>query len=303
LAALTYTNSSISSFGAQPVVAISPNGLQLVFPANSPANLYAVDLVANTTLTINSNGYFLSHVGLQFSSDGRFLTYAMAIGNATNQNIYVYDFQAGTNLLVSQNFNSSGAANTNSDSPTISSDGRFIAYRSFASNIVPFDSNNVPDVFVYDTSNNATILVSVNAAGDSSADDRSLTPVFSADGRTLFFQSWASDISGDDFNNGSDIFALDLTALPVTTSSGGDATNYASVFYAQLIPAGAFSSTPVISWPLAAGKSYQVQYKTNLTDPVWLNLPGDVTFIGDTGYVSDPSPAPGQRFYRIVLSP
>jgi hypothetical protein len=46
-----------------------------------------------------------------------------------------------------------------------------------------------------------------------------------------------------------------------------------------------------------------VQFKTNLTDSVWLNLPGNLIFIGDTGYVSDPSPAPGQRFYRIVLTP
>jgi hypothetical protein len=46
-----------------------------------------------------------------------------------------------------------------------------------------------------------------------------------------------------------------------------------------------------------------VQFKTNLTDSVWLNLPGNLIFIGDTGYVSDPSPAPSQRFYRIVLTP
>jgi hypothetical protein len=89
----------------------------------------------------------------------------------------------------------------------------------------------------------------------------------------------------------------------VTTANGGGATNAASGFVAQLIPAGAFSSTPAISWPLAAGKSYQVQYKTNLTDAVWLNLPGDMTFIGTTGYLSDPLPSSGQRFYRIVLSP
>jgi hypothetical protein len=46
-----------------------------------------------------------------------------------------------------------------------------------------------------------------------------------------------------------------------------------------------------------------VQYKTNLTDAVWLNLPGDATFIGATGYLNDVLPSPGQRFYRIVLSP
>ena len=41
----------------------------------------------------------------------------------------------------------------------------------------------------------------------------------------------------------------------------------------------------------------------HLTDAVWLNLPGDVTVIGATGYLNDALPSPGQRFYRIVLSP
>lgn len=303
LTARTYTNSATFSSATFPVVAISPNGQKLAYLANSPLNLFAVDLVAKTVVTLNPSGTFLSHAGLRFSNDGRFLAYAMATNTPANQNVYLYDFQAGTNLLVNQNFNSTALTNASSDSPSISPNGRFIAYRSFATNIVPFDFNNTADLFVYDASNNATILVSVSASGNSTADDRSLKPVFSADGRTLFFQSWAADISGNDFNNGSDIFALDLAALPMTTSNGGGATNYASVFYVQLVSTGIFNSNPTLTWPLAAGKSYQVQYKTNLTDPVWLNLPGDVTFIGATGYLSDPLPSSGQRFYRIVLSP
>jgi hypothetical protein len=206
-------------------------------------------------------------------------------------------------LLVSRNFILTGITNANSDSPSISPDGRFIAYRSFATNIVPFDFNNTADLFVYDASNSATILASVNAAGYASADARSLKPVFSPDGRTLFFESWAADISGNDFNNGSDIFALDLTSLPLTISNGGGATNAASGFVAQLVPAGALFSNPTLTWPLASDSSYQVQFKTNLTDAAWLSLPGTVTFIGATGYFSDPLPSRGQRFYRVVLSP
>jgi hypothetical protein len=301
--ALSYSSSPSLPSNPLPFVSISPNGQKLAYLANTPANLFVADLIANTVLTINPSGYFLSHAGLQFSSVGRFLTYAGTTnsGSSFAQNVYYYDFQTGNNLLVSQNFNATGAASTNSDSPVISPNGRFIAYRSFATNVVPNDFNNVADLFIYDASNHATILVSVNGAGNSTADDRSLKPVFSSDSRTLFFQSWASDLSAADFNSDSDIFALDLTALPMTGSGGS--TNSATVFYAQMIRAGTFSFNPAISWPLASGKSYQVQFKTNLTDPVWLNLPGNVTFIGATGYVSDPSPAPGRRFYRIVLTP
>jgi Tol biopolymer transport system component len=302
-AARTYTNSgTYSSFFALPMVAISPDGQKLAFLSGSTLNLSVADLGAHTVTAVNPSGTFLSHAGVQFSSDGRFLGYAAQISPSASQNVYRYDLQAGTNLLVSRNFSGTGAANTNSDSPAISPDGRWVAYRSFATNIVPGDINNFADLFIYDTSNNATILVSVDAAGSSTAADRSLQPVFSADGRTLLFQSWAPDISGSDFNSGSDLFALDLTALPVTSSGGGQ-TNAASVFYAQLWLPGSPPQTPTLSWPLAPAVAYQVQYKNNLTDPAWQALPGNIIFIGGTGYVTDPAPAPDKRFYRIVLSP
>ncbi len=305
LSAQTYTNSATFSSSSSffPTVAISPDGQKLAYLANSPLNLFVVDLVAQTVVTLNPSGTCLSHAGLRFSNDGRFLTYAVATNGAASQNIYLYDFQLGTNLLISQNFNSTGAANTNSDSPAISPNGRFIAYRSFATNLVPFDVNGTAELFVYDTSNNATILVSVNTAGNSAAADRSLKPMFSGDSQSLFFQSWAPDINGNDFNNSSDIFALDLTALPLTDSNGPSGTN-AAVFYAQFFPTGIFNSNPTLTWPLAAGKVYQVQFKTNLTDAVWQNLPADITVTGGMGYVSDPTPATtGQRFYRVVSSP
>ncbi|MGD0087360.1 MAG: hypothetical protein ABSC24_09545 [Verrucomicrobiota bacterium] len=260
-----------------------------------------MNLASNTVTTINPSGTFLTHAGLQFSSDGRFLTYAGQISPYTTQNTYRYDFQTGTNQLISQNFNATGAGNGDSDSSAISPDGRWVAFRSVATNLIPEDTNNIAELFIYDTSNNATILVSVNAAGNAVADDRSLKPVFSTDGRTLFFQSWASEVSSDDFNNGCDLFALDLTALPVTISGGS--TNSGSVFYAQLFPAGSLAINPTISWPLASGKTYQVLYKNNLSDPLWQNLPGSLTFIGDTGYITDPSPPTDKRFYRIVLNP
>ena len=201
-----------------PLVSISPNGQELAYLAGLTAlNLSVVNLASNTITTINPSGTFLTHAGLQFSSDGRFLTYAGQISPYTTQNTYRYDFQTGTNQLISQNFNATGAGNGDSDSPAISPDGRWVAFRSVATNLVPGDTNNVAELFIYDTSNNATILVSVNAAGNAVADDRSLKPVFSADGQSLLFQSWASDVSSNDFNNGCDLFALDLTALPVTS--------------------------------------------------------------------------------------
>jgi hypothetical protein len=302
LPALTFTNSVGISSSTFPLVSISHNGQKLAYLAGLTAlNLSVVNLASNTVTTINPSGTFLTHAGLQFSSDGRFLTYAGQISPYTTQNTYRYDFQSGTNQLISQNFNATGAANGDSDSSAISPDGRWVAFRSVATNLIPGDTNNIAELFIYDTSNNATILVSVNAAGNAVADDRSLKPVFSADGQSLLFQSWASDVSSNDFNNGCDLFALDLTALPVTVSGGS--TNSGSVYYAQLFPAGSLAPNPTISWPLASGKTYQVLYKNNLSDLPWQNLPGSISFIGDTGYITDPSPPTDKRFYRIVLNP
>ena len=98
-------------------------------------------------------------------------------------------------------------------------------------------------MFLYDVSNNATILISANMSGTASADGVSLQPVFSADGQTLFFQSWAADLVTNDFNHGSDLFALNLAGLPLTFSGGGGSTN-SSTFFAQLFPAGSLAPRP-----------------------------------------------------------
>jgi len=301
LAVRTYTNITATSSFA---VAISPNGQKLAYLANSSISLFAVDLATKTVTTLKTGGIFSTHATPGFTDDGRRLAYALSTtGSPAVENIYLYDFQTTSNVLVSQNYNFTGGGSSSSDSPVISPDGRFIAYRSSATNLVPFDFNGAPDLFVYDTASHATILVSVNADGGSSAADRSLQPVFSADSQSLFFQSWAPDIAGSDFNTGSDIFAVNLAALPFTGANGAGATNAASVFYVQMIPNGIFNSDPTLAWPLAAGKIYHAQFTTNLADPVWQDLPGNVTFIGANGYVSDPVPVTGQRFYRVVVSP
>ena len=135
-----------------------------------------------------------------------------------------------------------------------------------------------------------------NPAAD--AADHSLKPVFSGDSRSLFFQSWASDFNNRDFNNSSDVFALDLTALP---GGNGQSNTNAAVFSVQYFPTGIFNPRPTLTWPVAAGNVYQVQFKTNLTDAVWQNLDAGVNTTGGNGYVSDPSPAAtGQRFYRVI---
>jgi hypothetical protein len=226
--------------------------------------------------------FLSSFAGLQFSGDGRFLTYAMSsnAGFLTNANVYLYDFLAGTNILISQNPNTLQPANGASDSPDISPDGRFIAYRSAATDLVAGSTNGIPQLIVYDRLAGSNTLLSTAATGTASGDNRSLTPEFSADGRMLVFSSWASNLASDDYNHFSDLFAF-------------------AFLYINVIPGGP-GQGPTISWSYVSDHSYQVEYKNNLTDSAWQQVAGTVNINGNQASMIDPAPSSSQRFYRVV---
>ena len=102
----------------------------------------------------------------------------------------------------------------------ISSDGRFVAFSSRATNLVDGDTNNREDVFVYDRSAQTVERVSVNNAGVQGNHD-SGHPSISADGRFVAFQSRASNLVANDTNGqidasrGQDIFVYDRTAKTI----------------------------------------------------------------------------------------
>src|SRR4028118_2224225 len=84
-------------------------------------------------------------------------------------------------------------ANGGSIDPSISPDGRFVAFESEASNLVPGDTNDTSDIFVRDTLTNTTTRVSVDSAGNQ-GNNGSFTPSISADGRFVAFSTYASNI-------------------------------------------------------------------------------------------------------------
>lgn len=56
-----------------------------------------------------------------------------------------------------------------------------------------------------------------------------------------------------------------------------------------------------ITWDSVAGQVYRVQYKNNLTDANWTDLPPDVTATGPTANKTDVVGSLPQRFYRVLL--
>jgi archaellum component FlaF (FlaF/FlaG flagellin family) len=147
------------------------------------------------------------------SADGRYVTFTSGASNLvpgdTNRwsDVFVHDRQTGQTTRVS--VSSTGQqANDESRLPEISADGRYIAFQSRASNLVPGDTNGWSDVFVHDRQTGQTTRVSVSSTGQQ-ADWSSENPAISADGRYVTFQSGASNLVPGDTNYSGDVFVHD----------------------------------------------------------------------------------------------
>ncbi len=93
--------------------------------------------------------------------------------------------------------------------PSISDDGRYVAFRSFGTTLSATPVNaNIVNVYVRDRVAGTTQLISHGVS--SPANDYSYEPILSGDGRTLMFWSWASNLVSDDFDLLPDLFIKDL---------------------------------------------------------------------------------------------
>jgi hypothetical protein len=197
----------------------------------------------------------------------------------TNQ-VYLYDFLTQNNRLVSHDANFATAlGNGTSDGPDISADGRYIIYRSAASNLVAGVTGGVLEVILFDAATGSNTVISSGGSGRVAANNRSLAPMFSGDGHTVVFGSWGNYLVAGDFNQANDVVAFAFLYAAITRT-GGNTT---------------------INWPASATSNYSVQYKDNLSDPAWQSLTGAVTIIGNRGYLTDSTSASPQRFYRVRL--
>jgi Tol biopolymer transport system component len=200
---------------------------------NVISDIFVRDLQLGTTelvsvSTAGVQGAFPSHAPT-ISADGRYVAFTSLAANLVPggttgyQEIYVRDRLNGTTERVT--FSASGGpVNGGSNSATISANGRFVAFRSNASNLVAGDTNYCADIFVRDRLNATTVRVSVDSSG-AQADGASNDPSISADGRFVCFDCIASNISHGDTNGLVDVFVRDLqsgiTERVSVYSSGG----------------------------------------------------------------------------------
>jgi len=290
-AAVVFSNTTpLVSF---PAIALSPDGNRLA--ARSSSQLYLWDHTGtNTWVLVGTNAASgLGHAAMQFSADGRYLVFATStplVPSDTNgkADVYLYDFQTQSNLLVSRSLDGLSAGSDVSDSPAISPDGRLIAWRSSATNIVASDSTALSDVYVFDRFSGVTTLLSQSAFGAFSGNEVSSAPIFSGDSRTVVFRSWASDLVTGDFNQSGDLFAAELQ-LP----------NPGPAPVVQLTFNPASNQPPLLSWTALSGVSYQVLFKNALGDSQWLDLNRPITVLSNQAIATDPQMGLVQRFYRV----
>jgi Tol biopolymer transport system component len=187
---------------------------------NNASDIFVYDTVANTTrrVSVASDGTQGNNTSYSssISADGRYVAFYsdasnLVSGDTNNAgDIFVYDTVANTTRRVS--VASDGTqGNSSSGKASISTDGRYVAFESAASNLVSGDTNNAGDIFVYDTVANTTRRVSVASDG-TQGNNNSFFPSISADGRYLAFHSVASNLVSDDTNGRGDIFVYDTVA-------------------------------------------------------------------------------------------
>ena len=127
----------------------------------------------------------------------------------------VFVHQSGPRTTIRVSVASDGTqGDGTSRNPSISADGRYVAFSSFASNLVGGDTNGVRDVFVHDTQTGVTTRVSVPdpptvLMNGIEGNQDSFVPSISADGRIVAFDSDASNLVADDTNGVRDIFVHD----------------------------------------------------------------------------------------------
>jgi len=210
---------SISADGR--FVAFFSQASNLVSGDSSINDIFVRDLLTNTTtrVSVSSTGNSGNSDSRNpfISADGRFVAFQSLATNLvpnsnTNAHIFVRDTLTNTTTRVSAD-SAGNQGNGFSYAPSISPDGRFAAFESLATNLVPGDTNNRQDIFVRDLSTNTTTRVSVDSVGNQGNQDSEDASI-SADGRRVAFSSDAFNLVPGDTNNSEDIFVADLTTTP-----------------------------------------------------------------------------------------
>jgi Tol biopolymer transport system component len=212
-------------------------------------DVFLYDRAAGTTALVShaagssvTAGEYPCFSGLSLSADGRYVAFGCDADDLVagqddpnfEQDIFLYDRVAGTTVLVSRKAGTPATvADWYSDNPVISGDGRWVAFLSYATNLVAgsTDTNSQSDVFLFDRTTGQTLLVSRAAgtaatAGSQQSRDFALSP----DGRYLAFSSFATNlVPGQNGSPTENVFLFDRATGVVELISRATGTSTTTV--------------------------------------------------------------------------
>ncbi len=251
----------------------------------------------------------------EISDDGNTVVFATDASNIVTgdyngyRDVFVMDISdpATPSTTRISTAHTGGDTNEHSYQPAASGDGSTILFTSYATNIVPDDTNTALDVFAYDRATEVTTRISLTSAGGQ-ANAHSDQPDISSDGNTIVFHSRATNMTADDGWWDYDVYLLDvltgdlsLISTALDGSPGNEVSRNprisadgATIVYesdaTDLVDADTNGLTDVFAFEIASGTTVRVSVATDgsqVDDETWYYA--DVS--GDGSRVVYPSPA------------
>jgi Tol biopolymer transport system component len=208
----------------------------------NPGHAFRHDFISSNSEPVNVNGLgtALSEDRPElygFSADGRWVLFGTSFGTSMADAVYLHDGQlylrnmdTGTNLIVTMSSNGVETGDGESRSARMSSDGRFVYFVSFSTNLTSApEPLSDPDLFVRDTQTGMTSLVTSNYDGSGPAGYFLTYELFNVttDGRFAVYETQAPSLASVPDNNGQpDVFVYDrVTGMNtlVSTNLNGEA--------------------------------------------------------------------------------
>lgn len=195
-----------------------PGGL--VLPASAAASTITIRAsVLSGTPGAEANG---ASEYPAMTPDGRYIVFhsiatnLVADDTSGHGDVFIRDTVTGGTERVSLT-NTGGQADGPSSNPSVSNDGRYVAFQSTATNLVTGDTNLVSDIYVRDRFSGTTTRVSV-AGTNTQANGASSSPAISGDGMIVAFDSQATNLVSSDTNQARDVFVRTWRASPPATT-------------------------------------------------------------------------------------
>lgn len=187
------------------------------------------EIVTTPVGTVDTNGAALFHMD-SFSGNGRYIGFSSTatdlspLDTSANFDVYMYDRTDEAHEVIS--VNSAGEiGNSHSIGGSMSDNGRYVVFYSFATNLTSDNIHGATQVFLRDTVGGTTSLISGSATKTGGGNGNSTESLISANGNFVVYTSLASDLVTGDTNAKTDLFLWNRVSDQTTRIESGDIAN------------------------------------------------------------------------------